>query len=222
MVRMSDTQVLRTCVSQRLLCVPWMAVIAVVVAGLMFILPSVRRAVDVSVRRHGKGQSLTVSLPGGVFRRKRAVHCFIAFLVASLCNCCCMMPFFHAARGNVRGCPTRTTSAVRVWLACLAHGARHDSLRLVSSSASRHRRCRRCRCRCRVRRCRSRFGTGFFASKSCGVRSWRWRAGLGGGAGARSARTSRPHHICAAMHSGSLSVVVLSLSVTAEVSIEPQ
>ena len=158
----------------------------------------------------------------GVFRRKRAVHCFIAFLVASLCNCCCMMPFFHAARGNVRGCPTRTTSAVRVWLACLAHGARHNSWRVVSSSVSRHRCWCRCRCRCRVRRCRSRCGTGLLASKSGSVRSWRWRAGLGGGAGACSARTPRPRDIRAAMHSVSLSVVVLSLSVTAEVSIEPQ
>ena len=51
----------------RLLCMRWIAVIAVVVAGLvcfMFLLRSVRRAVDVSACRHTEGQSLPVSLPG--------------------------------------------------------------------------------------------------------------------------------------------------------------
>ena len=184
-------------------------------------MPTVGRAVDVSMRRHAKGQSLPVSLPGecpGV-----SAQCIASSFSSSRRSAIAAVWCLSAMRRvNVRGCPTPRTSAVRVWLACLAHGARHNSWRLVSSSVSRHRCWCRCRCRCRVRRCRSRCGTGLLASKSGSVRSWRWRAGLSGGAGACSARTPRPRDIRAAMHSVSLSVVVLSLSVTAEVSIEPQ
>ena len=91
-VRMSDTQVSRTCVSQRLLCIPWMAVIAVVVAGLVIIFAYCRSC------RGCQHASPARLFAWGVSRCKRAVHRFIVFLVASLCNRCCMVPFCHAAR----------------------------------------------------------------------------------------------------------------------------
>ena len=169
-------------------------------------LPSVGRAVDVSMRRHAKGQSLPVSFPGecpGV-----SAQCMASSLSSSRRSAIAAVWCLSAIRRvNVRGCPTPRTSAVCVWLACLAHGARHNSLRPVSSSVSRHRLWCRCRCRCRVRRCRSRCGTGLLLLAVMAVaRRAEWRSRGVQCAHSPSARHPRSHAFSVALGGGPVAV----------------